>query len=94
MFPVNFVARKMEMDTCFGSVPFHLYRMLGSFLSLLTSCLRIVLHGLVAYSGMAGCLVLVAVVAGVLGLLLLVSWLVLSKNVAWVPIRWITVDSA
>ena len=59
MFPVSFVARKMEMVFCF-------------------LCLWIVVGGLVANLGMAGCLVLVAVMRGVLGLLLLVSWLVWS----------------
>ena len=53
--PVDFVARMMEMVTCFGIAPFHLYCMLGSFLSLLLFCLWIVVDGLVAYSGMAGC---------------------------------------
>ena len=66
MFHVNFVATKMEMVICFGSVPFHLYCMLVSSLSLLLLCLRIVVDGLVAYSGMAGLLVLVVVMRGVL----------------------------
>ena len=38
----------------------------------------IVVNGPVVYSAMAGCLVSVAVMRGVLGLLLLVSWLVWS----------------
>ena len=49
--------------------------------------LLIVVDGLVAFSGMAGCLVSVAVMRGVLGLLLFgfgLSW-----NVAWVVIRWV-----
>ena len=62
MFPVDFVAKKMEMVICFGSVLFHLYCMLGSSLNLLTLCLWIVEDGLVAHSGMAGCLVLVVLV--------------------------------
>ena len=73
MFPVNYVAREMETVTCVGSVPFHLYCMLGSFLNLHLLCPWIVANGPVAFSGMAGCLVLVAVVKGVYGLLLLGS---------------------
>ena len=47
----------------------------------------------IVVDGMAGCLVLVAVLREVLWLLLLVNWLVLSWNVAWVLDRWIALVS-
>ena len=40
-------------------------------------------------SGMAGCLVSAGTVTGLLGPLLLISWIASSWKVAWVHIRWI-----
>ena len=70
---VGFVARKMEMDICFGSAPSPLLLLLHvreppEFVSLL--CPWIVAIGLVVFYGMAGCLVLVVLVREILGKLL------------------------
>ena len=79
--PCRFCGKKNGPGHLFWECTFPLFlhvRELSEFASLTSLC-----------SGMAGCLVLAAVMGGVLGLLLLVSWPVWNKNVAWVLIRWI-----
>ena len=65
-----FVARGMVIVIYFGNIRFSLWCMLGSFLSLPLSCPWIAVSGPVVFYGMAGWLVLVALVIGILGLLL------------------------
>ena len=67
MFLVGPVATAMEMVICFGSPPFSLCCMLGSYPTLPLSWPLIVVIGLVVCYGMAGCLGLVVPVRVILG---------------------------
>ena len=78
MFPVNSVAKGMEMVICFGSVLFSLCCVLGSYPSLPLLWPLIVVIGLVVCYGMAGCLGFVVLVKGILGRLPLGIWLAAS----------------
>ena len=72
MFLVVFAGRKMVMVICFGNVLFSPFSMSGNCLNLHILCPLIAVSGLVAYSGMVGCLVLRVLTKGIPGLSLLV----------------------
>ena len=74
------------------SAPFHPCCTLGSFLSFPLLWPLIVAIGLVAFDGMAGCLVSAAMVIGLLGPLLLVSWLAWSWTGHWTPLDYQDAD--